>query len=98
MESLFWLAFEQKKYDYIISVIHHAANLQWHTTQDFLESDAHAQSANDICGGPEDVVLEQDLAQPIKVSCAEDRWPAAAKTTHTAAVAASICQSQPSPW
>ena len=29
MEALIWLAYEQKKYKFIISVIHHAANLQW---------------------------------------------------------------------
>ena len=29
MESLIWVAYEQKKYKFIISIIHHAANLLW---------------------------------------------------------------------
>ena len=29
MECLMWFAYEQKRYEFIISIIHHAANLQW---------------------------------------------------------------------
>ena len=29
MQVLMWLAYEQQKYTFIISIIHHAANLQW---------------------------------------------------------------------
>ena len=38
MESLFWLAYEQQKYGFIISVVHHAADLQ-------LERNVHLFSA-----------------------------------------------------
>ena len=65
MESLFWIAFEQRRYEYIISVIHHAANLQWQATHDFrvrtAEPDAFACSADKICGEPEDCLVEHDL-------------------------------------
>ena len=65
MECLFWLAFEQRKYDFIISVIHHVANLQWQITQNFFDQiadpDAPAQSANETIGALEGCVVEHDL-------------------------------------
>ena len=36
MQALLWLAYEQKKYGFIISMIHHVANLQWDGMDDLM--------------------------------------------------------------
>lgn len=36
LESLCWLAFEQKKYRFIFSLVHHAADIHWKDNDDFL--------------------------------------------------------------
>ena len=36
LESLCWLAFEQKKYSFIFSLVHHAADIHWNDNVDFL--------------------------------------------------------------